>query len=200
MKKQPRPGRPLLGALLCLALLAAAPGAAFSQALGTPSPPAPAEPSVPLPAPAAPVQPGLLAAGGALNSATPDVVMTLRAGVAVSPSYFGSKDYDVGPDLAARFDFVRFPGGFEYGSSRSVGFRQGFGLSGSFRYIGERDSPGTPRSRASTTSTGPPRPASASATSSATGGFSPMSATASSATTPGSARSAPTASPTRSRA
>ena len=58
----------------------------------------------------------------------------------VSPAYFGSDDYEVGPDLAARFDFVRFPGGFEYGSSRAVGFRTGWGLQGSFRYIGERDS------------------------------------------------------------
>ena len=70
----------------------------------------------------------------------PDLVMTLRAGVAVSPAYFGSDDYEVGPDVAARFDYVRFPGGFEYGSARTVGFRTGFGLRGSVRYIGERDS------------------------------------------------------------
>ena len=82
---------------------------------------------------------GLLAAGGALDSATPDIVMTLRAGVQVSPSYFGSDDYELGPDISARFDYVRFPGGFEYGSSRTVGFRTGWGVQGSFRYIGERD-------------------------------------------------------------
>ena len=65
--------------------------------------------------------------------------MTLRAGVQVSPAYFGSDDYELGPDLAARFDYVRFPGGFEYGSSRTVGFRTGWGIQGSFRYIGERE-------------------------------------------------------------
>ena len=66
-------------------------------------------------------------------------MVTVRAGVQVSPSYFGSKDYEVGPDLAARVDFLRLPGGFDYGSSRTVGFRQGWGLQGSFRYIGDRD-------------------------------------------------------------
>ena len=35
---------------------------------------------------------------------------------------------------------MRFPGGFEYGSGQTVGFRTGFGLQGSVRYIGERDS------------------------------------------------------------
>ena len=78
--------------------------------------------------------------------------MTLRAGVQVSPAYFGSDDYELGPDLAARFDYVRFPGGFEYGSSRTVGFRTGWGLQGSFRYIGERERRRRDR-RASTTST-----------------------------------------------
>jgi outer membrane scaffolding protein for murein synthesis (MipA/OmpV family) len=123
---------------ICLALVATlGAGAAFAQAPASPSPPVPAEPSVPLP----PVeQPGLLAAGGALDARTPDVVVTLRAGVQVSPAYFGSDDYEVGPDLAARIDYFRFPNGFEYGSSRTVGFRTGWGVQGSFRYLGERDS------------------------------------------------------------
>lgn len=112
--------------------------AAVAQAPTSPAPPAPAEPSVPLPAPAN-AEPGLLSAGGALDAPTPNVVMTLRAGVQVSPSYLGSDDYELGPDLAARFDYVRFPGGFEYGSSRTVGFRTGWGIQGSFRYLGERD-------------------------------------------------------------
>jgi MipA family protein len=119
------------------AALAIAGGAALAQA-PTVSPPVPAEPSVPIPPPAN-VSPGLLAAGGTLDSATPDIVVTLRAGVQVSPAYFGSDDYELGPDLAARFDYVRFPGGFEYGSSQAVGFRTGWGLQGSVRYIGERD-------------------------------------------------------------
>jgi outer membrane protein len=134
-----RPSQPTLGAVLLLMATVASVGMASAQALGTPSPPTPAEPSVPIAPPETTMQPGLLSAGGALDSSTPDVVMTLRAGVAVSPAYFGSKDYEVGPDIAARFDFVRLPGGFEYGSSNTVGFRQGWGLQGSFRYIGSRD-------------------------------------------------------------
>jgi outer membrane protein len=126
----------------CLALLIAAgvalhAGEASAQAPTSPAPPIPAEPSVPVPPPAN-AQPGILSAGGALDARTPDIVATLRAGVAVSPSYFGSDEYDIGPDLAARIDYVRFPGGFEYGSSRTVGFRTGWGIQGSFRYIGER--------------------------------------------------------------
>ena len=134
-----RPHR--LNALVAAAAVACVLGygcAALAQAPSSPSPPVPAEPSVPLPPPAN-AAPGLLSAGGAFDAATPDIVMTLRAGVQVSPSYFGSDDYELGPDLAARFDYVRFPGGFEYGSSRTVGFRTGWGVQGSFRYIGERD-------------------------------------------------------------
>ena len=131
MKKHPRPGRPLLGARWCSALSAAAAGAAIcpgardalaadaGRALGAAAGAGRARPA------GAPRR-----RRRARFARTPDVVMTLRAGVAVSPSYFGSKDYEVGPDLAARLDFVRFPGGFEYGSSRSVGFRQGCGPAG----------------------------------------------------------------------
>jgi outer membrane scaffolding protein for murein synthesis (MipA/OmpV family) len=122
--------------LVASALLPAT--AARAQAPAPLSPPIAGEPSVPVP-PATPVKPGLLAAGGAFDNPNPDVVVTVRAGVEVSPSYFGSKDYSVGPDLAARIDFLRLPGGFTYGSSRTVGFRQGWGLQGSFRYIGGRD-------------------------------------------------------------
>jgi outer membrane scaffolding protein for murein synthesis (MipA/OmpV family) len=126
-----------LTALLAATIIGHA-GSAFAQAPASPSPPLPAEPSIPVAPPAQ--QPGLLDAGGALDSRTPDVVVNLRAGVQVSPAYFGSDDYEVGPDLAARVDYFRFPGGFEYGSSQTVGFRSGWGLQGSFRYLGERDS------------------------------------------------------------
>lgn len=114
------------------------PIAALAQTTSS-SPPVPAEPSVPIPAPAN-TQPGLLDAGGALDAATPDVVLTVRAGVSFSPSYLGSSDYTLGPDIAARVDYLRFPSGFEYGSSRTVGFRTGWGIQGSFRYLGDRDS------------------------------------------------------------
>lgn len=111
----------------------------FAQADTSSTPPLPAEPSVPVPAPAN-AKPGLLSAGGAFDAATPDIVMTVRAGVQVSPAYLGSSESEVGPDFSARVDYLRFPGGFEYGSSRSVGFRQGWGLQGSVRYLGERSS------------------------------------------------------------
>ena len=88
-----------------------------------------------------PAKPALATGAGILDidAVNPDLVLTLRAGVQVSPAYLGSDDYEVGPDLAARLDYIRFPGGFEFGSGRTVGFRQGWGLRGSARYLGERD-------------------------------------------------------------
>lgn len=130
------PLKPLIAAGVVLAGLLGA-GAAIAQT-ATASPPIPAEPSVPLPEPAN-TPPGMLAAGGMLDAREPDLVVTLRAGVQMSPAYLGSDDYEVGPDFAARIDYLQFPNGFEYGSSRSVGFRTGWGLQGSFRYLGERN-------------------------------------------------------------
>jgi outer membrane scaffolding protein for murein synthesis (MipA/OmpV family) len=86
------------------------------------------------------IAPGLLAAGGALDASTPDMVIGLRGGVEVSPAYLGSDQMSFGPDAAARFDYIRFSNGFEFGSGQTVGFRTGFGLRGSARYIGRRDS------------------------------------------------------------
>ena len=136
MTRLPRHSSALAVAFLAAGLATCADGA-FAQAPGGVAPPVPAEPSVPLPPPSN-EQPGLLDADGVLDASAPDMVVTLRAGVQVSPSFFGSDEYELGPDLAARLDYVRFPGGFEYGSSRTVGFRTGWGIQGSFRYIGER--------------------------------------------------------------
>jgi MipA family protein len=86
------------------------------------------------------VAPNLFAPGGRFDSSTPDIVVTLRGGVKVSPAYLGSDDVEFGPDLAGRVDYLRFPGGFEYGSGEAVGYRTGLGLRGSVRYLGERDS------------------------------------------------------------
>jgi outer membrane scaffolding protein for murein synthesis (MipA/OmpV family) len=91
--------------------------------------------------------PGFLSEGGVLDAAIPDIVISLRAGVEVSPAYFGSDDYEVGPDAALRLDYIRFPGGFEFGSGQTVGFRTGFGLQGSARYISARDSDDHPEIR-----------------------------------------------------
>ena len=91
----------------------------------------------------APARPALATGAGGvfdIDAVDPDLVLTLRAGVQVSPSYLGSDDYEVGPDLAARLDYIRFPNGFDFGSGRTVGFRTGWGLRGSARYLGERES------------------------------------------------------------
>ncbi len=86
------------------------------------------------------VLPGLLSAGGVLDDPDPDLVMTIGAGAAYAPAYFGSDEYEVGPTGAFRFDYVRFPNGFTFGSGNTVGFVEGFGLRGSANYIGKRNS------------------------------------------------------------
>ena len=69
----------------------------------------------------------------------PGARFTLGAGAAYSPDYFGSEDYSFSPTGVLRFDYIRLPGGFEFGSSGAVGYLQGFGPRGSARYIRERD-------------------------------------------------------------
>ncbi len=122
-----------LGAAALLAACIAAPGTASAQ---TAVSPAPAPPAAPVRA----ARPALTTAAGVIDATDPDLVLTVRAGVQVSPAYLGSDDYEVGPDFAARLDYIRFPSGFEYGSGRAVGFRTGWGLRGSARYLGERNS------------------------------------------------------------
>jgi len=65
--------------------------------------------------------------------------MTVGLGASVGPSYFGADDYEVGPWGTVRFDYLRLPGGLSWGSANTIGVREGFGLRGSFRYIGSRD-------------------------------------------------------------
>lgn len=113
-------------ALTCLALLSA--GAASGQALDAGI----SDAGLPLP--------GFLAAGGAMDSQTPDFVATVQAGISFSPAYLGSDESDFGAFGSGRFDYVRFPNGFEFGSAQAVGFREGLGIQGSVRYIGSRDS------------------------------------------------------------
>jgi MipA family protein len=114
--------RACIAATAVLAALSGAPAASAQQlAPETPAPATERRPANPF------------------NATDPDIVATVRAGVQVSPSYIGSDEYEFGPDAAFRLDYVRFPGGFEFGSGRTVGFRTGFGLRGSVRYIGARD-------------------------------------------------------------
>ncbi|MDW4551543.1 MipA/OmpV family protein [Defluviimonas sp. D31] len=82
---------------------------------------------------------GVLDAGGALDAANPDLVVTLGLGVGAAPAFPGWDDYNFGATGTFRFDFVRFPNGFTWGSLGSVGYREGFGLYGSAGYIGKRD-------------------------------------------------------------
>ncbi|MCT8159797.1 MipA/OmpV family protein [Pseudoruegeria sp. SHC-113] len=84
-------------------------------------------------------EPGFLDEGGLLDAENPDFVFTLRLGAQAQSAYFGSDDIEWGPDAGFRFDFIRFPNGFEYGSGRAVGFREGLGLRGSVRYIPMRN-------------------------------------------------------------
>ena len=105
--------------------------------LGTPAPAAAEQ--LPPDIPASAVRPALQTGSGIIDAVNPDLVLTVRAGVQVSPAYLGSDDYEVGPDFAARLDYIRLPGGFEFGSGRTVGFRSGWGVRGSARYLGERN-------------------------------------------------------------
>ncbi|MEH6834397.1 MULTISPECIES: MipA/OmpV family protein [Falsihalocynthiibacter] len=77
---------------------------------------------------------------GYLDSADPDMVIGIRLGAQRESAYFGSSDLENGPGGSVRFDYVRFPNGFEYGSGQTVGYRTGWGLRGSARFIGERNS------------------------------------------------------------
>jgi len=71
--------------------------------------------------------------------ATPDLIFTLRGGAAVTPDYFGSGDYSVGPDFGFGLNFARLPGGRSFGSSDANDPQYGLGLRGSFRYIDKRE-------------------------------------------------------------
>jgi MipA family protein len=67
-------------------------------------------------------------------------VVNLGAGVEVKPAFPGSDEYELGPDASISFDSLRLPFGLEFGSPGDFGVTPGFGISGSFRYLSERDS------------------------------------------------------------
>ncbi|ETW13422.1 MltA-interacting MipA [Roseivivax marinus] len=72
------------------------------------------------------------------TQSSPALVFTLRGGVATQPEYFGSDEYDVGPDLGFSLNSLSF-GGRSFGNPDPWAEARGFGIRGSFRYIGERD-------------------------------------------------------------
>ncbi len=70
--------------------------------------------------------------------ASPNLIFTLRGGVASAPDYFGSGDYSLGPDFGFRLGYLSLPGGRSFGNLDGLS-PDGFGLRGSFRYIDQRD-------------------------------------------------------------
>ena len=80
----------------------------------------------------------------AIPQASPDLIFTLRGGVAMAPDYFGSDEYTAGPDVGFRFGYLRLPGGRTFGSADPSEPRYGLGLRGSFRYVDERSSDDNP--------------------------------------------------------
>lgn len=74
----------------------------------------------------------------------PTMLATVRGGITVSPSYFGSDEYEIGPDAGIRLDFLRAPGAFTWGAADPVpaATRSGWSFRGSARYIAGRDASG----------------------------------------------------------
>jgi MipA family protein len=66
--------------------------------------------------------------------------LTVGVGLGASPEYFGSDDYSFGVTGTGRIDYLRLPGGIEFGSLAAPGLVRGFGPRGSVRYIPRRDS------------------------------------------------------------
>lgn len=103
--------------IAAIVVLASLPGVVFAGDLSLPV-------SEPLPTYVAPA------------ASTPDLIFTLRGGVAVTPDYFGSDSYAAGPDFGFRLGYARLFG-LEFGSADGSA-KYGLGLRGSFRFIGER--------------------------------------------------------------
>ncbi len=77
-------------------------------------------------------------------ASTPDLIFTIRGGVGVAPTYFGSDSYEAGPDFALGFQFLRLPGGRGIGSENSGDVRYGFAPRGSLRIVKERSAGDSP--------------------------------------------------------
>ncbi|GIT90044.1 hypothetical protein JANAI62_04730 [Jannaschia pagri] len=67
----------------------------------------------------------------------PALGFTLRGGVGVAPSYFGSDSSDASADVGFELNYLRL-GEFTIGNPDPLYEPRGFGVTGSFRYIGER--------------------------------------------------------------
>lgn len=73
-------------------------------------------------------------------AAAPNVAarITFGAGVSYLPDYFGADSQSLNPTGTMRFDYLRLPGGLEFGSLRAPGLVTGFGPRGSVRFIRSR--------------------------------------------------------------
>ncbi|WP_375260938.1 MipA/OmpV family protein [Palleronia sp.] len=87
-------------------------------------------------------EPGPAYAQPVVESA-PNLVFTLRGGVATTPEYFGSDDYEFGPDFGFSLNQVDL-GPLKFGSPDPYARSEGVALRGSFRYIDERTADDNP--------------------------------------------------------
>ena len=71
-------------------------------------------------------------------SPRPQLVFTLRGGVASAPEYFGSDEYAVAPDLGFRFNFLSLRSGRSFGNPDPWADSMGLTFGGTFRFIQER--------------------------------------------------------------
>ncbi|WP_439123494.1 MipA/OmpV family protein [Marivita sp.] len=68
----------------------------------------------------------------------PQLVFTLRGGVASAPEYFGSDEYSAGPDLGFSFNYLALRNGRSFGNPDPWADSMGLTFGGSFRFIQER--------------------------------------------------------------
>ena len=74
----------------------------------------------------------------ALAQETAGARLTIGAGPQLAPDYIGSDSYTLGATGRLRVGYLRLPGGLEFGNPDPSYVERGFGLRGSFRYIGSR--------------------------------------------------------------
>lgn len=69
-----------------------------------------------------------------------EFIFAFGGGVKMAPTYFGSDDYEVTPDVAFGFRFLRLPGDYTFGSRDPDDEKLGFGPRGSVRVVKKRSS------------------------------------------------------------
>jgi outer membrane protein len=78
-------------------------------------------------------------AGAASAQSTPAARVTVGAGLSSEPDYPGAGDNTLGPALDLDVEYLRLPGGIEFGSAEPGPLPEGLTFRGAFRYVGERD-------------------------------------------------------------